>query len=72
MKDVLEGEVREVRISERLVKLPAAVVSDKDAFTANKMRLEYAGVMRQTSSTQPPIMEINPHNAMIQELLERV
>lgn len=46
IKEVLGARVTDVRLSERLVVNPAAVVSGKKGKTANQLRLEYATIAK--------------------------
>ncbi|AEC20722.1 heat shock protein 90 [Pusillimonas sp. T7-7] len=63
---VLDGKVKEVRVTGRLVDSPACVVVDENELSPHLLRmLQAAG---QTAPDLKPILEINPEHALIGRL----
>lgn len=70
LKDLLQGKVREVRVSQRLVQSPACLVLD-----AHDMALHMQRLLKQAGHEVPaslPILEINPGHALLQRLQNEV
>ena len=69
-KKELSEDIKDVKISLRLVNNPVTIVSDMNNATPNRERLEEAAALRQQFKygKEKNIMEINPHHPMIQEL----
>ncbi len=66
VKEALAERVSDVRITMRLTDSPACVVVDKDAMSAHLQRmLKAAG---QQVAPQAPVLELNPHHALVQRL----
>lgn len=63
---VLQGEVKEVRLSHRLTSSPACLVRDQNALGPQMERLLKAAGQPVTEAK--PILEINPDHAIIQQL----
>jgi molecular chaperone HtpG len=66
VKDALGERVSEVRVTLRLTQSPACVVVSKDAMSAHLQRLLKAS--GQDLPAQAPILELNPHHALVQRL----
>ncbi|MBF0105589.1 MAG: molecular chaperone HtpG [Deltaproteobacteria bacterium] len=66
IKKALGETVQDVRVSQRLVSSPACVVSGKDDLDPNLKRLMEQ--MGQVMPTTKPILEINPHHAILKRL----
>jgi molecular chaperone HtpG len=66
IKEVLGKRVADVRVTLRLTESPACVVVDKDAMSAHLQRLLKAS--GQEAPTSAPILELNPHHALVQRL----
>ena len=69
-KKELKEEIKDVKISLRLVNNPVTIVADMNNATPNRERLEEAAALRQKQryGKEKNVMEINPHHPMIQEL----
>jgi len=66
MKEVLQDQVKDVRITFRLTESPACLVADTHDMSGNLERLlKSAG---QKVPTTKPFLEINPHHPMVQRL----
>ena len=72
IKSVLENEIQDVRISQRLSDSPCILVSQEHTWSANMERILKAQALRDTSMDSmlgsKKIMEINPNNKSIQNL----
>tara|TARA_A100001015_G_C15041750_1_gene740157 strand:+ start:531 stop:2747 length:2217 start_codon:yes stop_codon:yes gene_type:complete len=72
IKTVLENEVQDVRLSQRLSDSPCILVSQEHSWSANMERILKAQALRDTSMDgmlgSKKIMEINPNNKSIQNL----
>ncbi len=66
LQEILEGKVKEVRVSHRLTDSPACLVADEHDLGANLQRILKA--VGQDAPTAKPIMEINPTHALIRNL----
>lgn len=66
IQEILKDEVKEVRISQRLISSPACVVKDQNALNGQiKRMLEATG---QKLPVSKPILELNPKHKFIQDL----
>jgi len=66
MKEALGDAVKEVRITLRLTESPACIVSDEGDMSGHLARmLKAAG---QAAPPSKPILEINPHHALVQRM----
>lgn len=66
MKEALGEAVKDVRVTFRLTDSPACIVADDGAMSGNLARmLKAAG---QKAPESKPILEINPHHALVQRL----
>ena len=66
IKQLLEGQIKEVRLSKRLINSPACIVAD-----VNDMTPQMERIMRAAGQNVPhakPILELNPEHAMIKRL----
>lgn len=72
IKNVLENEVQDVKLSQRLSDSPCILVSQEHSWSANMERILKAQALRDTSMDamlgSKKIMEINPNNKSIQNL----
>ena len=68
LKEVLDGRITDVRTTSRLTDSPACLVVTDFGLSRNMSRILKA--TGQTSYDVPPIMEINPHHRIIQNLVE--
>jgi molecular chaperone HtpG len=66
VKSALGEKVKEVRMTLRLTDSPACVVVDNDAMSGHLQRLLKAAGQKAPAS--PPILELNPHHALVQRL----
>jgi molecular chaperone HtpG len=66
IQEVLTEKVKEVRITHRLTGSPACLVSDQYGMSMNLERLLKAA--GQKVGATKPILEINPHHALVQRL----
>ncbi|PZT48601.1 molecular chaperone HtpG [Helicobacter valdiviensis] len=69
----LEGEVKEVRLSTRLVDAPSCIVADVDDPNAAMMKMmKQMGAMGMGADMPEPkpILELNPNHIILQKLLE--
>ena len=66
----LKDNIKEVRISLRLVDAPAVIVADMMNDTPNRERLQEASSMKANARyhKEKNILEINPHSPLIQQL----
>lgn len=69
-KQQLTDNIKDVKISLRLVNNPVTIVSDLTSPTPNRERIDEAAALRQNFGygRNKNILEINPHHPMIQEL----
>ena len=77
MKEVLNGRVIDVKISERLSDNPCVLVSDKYGWTANMERLMKAQTLSANNHmsaymTSRRILEINPNHRLMKILKEKI
>ena len=76
IKGVLENEIEDVKISQRLENSPCILVSQEHSWSANMERILKAQALRDTSMdrmlSSKKIMEINPNNKSIQKLRENI
>ena len=66
----LKNQIKDVRISLRLVESPVVIVADMMNDTPNRERLEAAASMKGNTKyhKEKNILELNPHAPIIQEL----
>jgi molecular chaperone HtpG len=69
IKDALGEQVKEVRVTHRLTSSPACLVAGEHDMGANLERLLKAA--GQAVPNSKPILEINPHHALVQHLNEQ-
>ncbi len=69
IKDALGEQVKEVRVTHRLTSSPACLVAGEHDMGANLERLLKAA--GQAVPNSKPILEINPHHALVQRLNEQ-
>jgi molecular chaperone HtpG len=78
IQELLKDKIKEVKVSERLVKRPCVVVSDQYGWTANMERIMKAQALRSGNdafsymSTMKKTMEINPDHAILKLLKDRI
>jgi molecular chaperone HtpG len=66
IQEILKDEIKEVRISQRLINSPACIVKEQNALNGQiKRMLEAAG---QKLPVSKPILELNPKHKFIQDL----
>ena len=72
MKDVLGDKIEKVIVSSRIDESPCVLVTGEHGWTANMERIMKAQALRDSSMTSDMVskktMEINPRNAIVQEL----
>lgn len=66
LKKSLNNKVKDVRVSTRLTSSPACLVADQNDMSGNLERL--LKTMGQNVPVSKPILEINPHHAMLKRL----
>ncbi len=66
LKELLADEVKEVRMSNRLVDSPSCLVADQNAMGGNMERIMKS--MGQEMPDEKPILEINPDHALVAQL----
>lgn len=66
----LAEDIKDVKVSLRLVDNPVTIVADMSNATPNRERIEEAAALNQKMryGKEKNVMEINPHHPMIQEL----
>lgn len=66
IKESLAGDVKDVRVTQRLTDSPACLVADEGAISGHLARmLKAAG---QKAPDAKPVLEINPHHALVERL----
>ena len=66
IKKILNDEVKDVRMTNRLTNSPACIVADE-----NDMGLEMQRILKATGQAMPPskpILEINPHHSLVKKM----
>jgi len=75
MKEVLEGQVEKVVVSERLTESPCVLVTGEHSWSANMERIMKAQALRNSTAgmmmSSRKTMEVNPQHSIIRSLREK-
>jgi len=66
MKEILDTDVKEIRLSQRLTTSPACIINEQNALSNQMQRLLQA--TGQTVPASKPILELNPQHRLVQAL----